>query len=71
MAYQDALMESFLPLLKAEIAAAAAVQAVCPPVRELETVILHVVNHCWIEAAEALYNASIQKAQQAWNDYND
>ena len=57
MAYQDALMESFLPLLKAEIAAAAAVQAVCPPVRELETVILHVVNHCWIEAAEALYNA--------------
>jgi hypothetical protein len=28
-------------------------------------------SESYASAAEALYNASIQKAQQAWNDYND
>lgn len=57
MAYQDALAESFLPLLRAEVAAAAAVEAVCPPVRDMEAVILHTVNHWWMEAADAMYTA--------------
>lgn len=57
MAYQDALAASFLPLLRAEVAAAAAVEAVCPPVRDMEAVILHMVNHCWMEAADAMYTA--------------
>lgn len=57
MAYQDALAEAFLPLLRAEVAAAAAVEAVCPPVRDMEAVILHTVNHCWMEAADAIYTA--------------
>ena len=54
MAYQDALLESFLPLLKSEVAAAAAVEVVCPPVKDIETVILHTVNHCWMEMAAQL-----------------
>ena len=54
MAYQDALLASFLPLLKAEIAAAAAVKVICPPVREMEALILHTVNHCWMELAAQL-----------------
>lgn len=57
LAYQDALTESFLPLLQAEVAAAAAVEVVCPPVRDMEAVILHLVNHCWMAVADALYTA--------------
>ena len=51
MTYQDALEATFLPLLKAEIAAAAAVDAVCPPVKDIESVVLNIVNHCWMTAA--------------------
>lgn len=55
MTYQDALCDAFQPLLRAEIAAAAAVEAVCPPVREMERVILHIVNLCWMDAAAEMY----------------
>lgn len=54
LTYQDALLEHFLPLLKAEVASAAAVEAVYPPVKEMESVILHTVNHFWLEAAAEL-----------------
>lgn len=57
MLYQDALEEDFLPLLKAEIAAAAAVQAVFPPVKDVERIILHTVNHAWMTAAAAMASA--------------
>ena len=50
MTYQDALETAFLPLLKAEIAAAAAVGVVCPPVKDTESMILNLVNHCWMQA---------------------
>lgn len=50
MTYQDALETVFLPLLKAEIAAAAAVEVVCPPVKDTESMILNLVNHCWMQA---------------------
>ena len=50
MTYQDALETVFLPLLKAEIAAAAAVEVVCPPVKDAESMILNLVNHCWMQA---------------------
>lgn len=49
MTYQDALCGHFLPLLKTEVASAAAVDAVFPPVKDIESVILHTVNHCWME----------------------
>lgn len=54
MIYQDALEEDFLPLLKAEIAAAASMQLVFPPVREMERVILNTVNHAWMAVASAM-----------------
>lgn len=54
MAYQDALEESFLPMLTAEVAAAAAVEVVCPPVKDMERIILGVVNQCWMSVASAL-----------------
>ena len=50
MTYQDALETVFLPLLKAEIAAAAAVGVVCPPMKDAESMILNLVNHCWMQA---------------------
>ena len=53
--YQDVLAERFLPLLRAEVASAASVGMVCPPVKEMEAVILHTVNHCWMEVTEQLY----------------
>lgn len=55
MTYQDVLEAHFLPLLKAEVAAAAAVEAVFPPVKDIEGVILHTVNHCWMEVAAQVY----------------
>lgn len=58
MTYQDALVAYFSPLLKAEIAAAAAVEAVYPPVREVERIILHLVNHCWMEVAAEMARAN-------------
>lgn len=54
MIYQNALEEDFLPLLKAEIAAAAAMQVVFPPVKDIERVILHTVNHAWMTVAAAM-----------------
>lgn len=57
MIYQDALSESFLPLLTKEIAAAAANETVCPPVKGMEAVILHLVNRCWMDVAEAVSKA--------------
>ncbi len=55
MVYQDALSDSFQPLLRAEIASAEAVGCVYPPVREMERVILHIVNLCWMDAAQDMY----------------
>lgn len=63
MIYQDALEEDFLPLLKAEIAAAAAVQAVFPAVKDMERVVLNMVNHAWMTIAAALY-AAREKGQR-------
>lgn len=50
MTYQDALETVFLPMLKAEIAAAAVVEVVCPPMKDAESMILNLVNHCWMQA---------------------
>lgn len=63
MAYQDALLEHFLPLLRAEVAAAAAVEAVFPPVKDMESIILHTVNHCWMEVAMSAWR-SVREEQR-------
>lgn len=68
LTYQDALSAHFLPLLKAEVASAAAVEAVFPPVKDIEGVILHTVNHCWMEVAAALYRA--ERENQRYDQLN-
>lgn len=55
--YQDALLKAFLPMLRQEVAAAAAVETVCPPVSGMEKLLLHTVNHCWMEAAAEMLTA--------------
>lgn len=57
MTYQDALAEAFLPMLKAEIASAAVAEAVFRPTKDMEDVVLHMVNHCWMQAAAVLIAA--------------
>ncbi|MBR6666997.1 MAG: TetR/AcrR family transcriptional regulator [Clostridia bacterium] len=54
MTYQDALEAQFLPLLQAEVEAAAAKQAVFPMVKDIERVVLNIVNHCWMAIAAQL-----------------
>lgn len=54
LVYQEALENAFLPLLTSEMAAAADSGAICPPVRNTESMILHMVNYCWLRAAREL-----------------
>ena len=51
MTYQDALEKTFLPMLQAEIASAMATEIVCPAVKDIGSVVLNIVNHCWMSAA--------------------
>lgn len=54
MIYQDALLESFLPLLEKEMADAAREGVICPPVKEMASVVLHLVNRCWMDVTASL-----------------
>lgn len=60
MSYQDSLAKHFLPLLQSEVANASAAGVVFPPVKDMESIILHTVNHCWMEVA-ALMKKSLQE----------
>lgn len=64
MTYQDALAEAFLPMLAAEVAAAAAVEVVCPPVKDVESIILHTVNHCWMDILAMLIGNGEQRTER-------
>lgn len=57
LTYQEALTAHFLPLLQGVIAEAAQAEVLYPPVKDMELVILHTVNHCWMEAALLIRNA--------------
>ncbi|MBQ8555030.1 MAG: TetR/AcrR family transcriptional regulator [Clostridia bacterium] len=60
LVYQDALCEVFLPLLERETDDAALTGVVCPPVRDMASVILHIVNRCWLDVAMYLIQATRQ-----------
>lgn len=60
MTYQEALEDAFLPMLTAEVAAAAAMEVVCPPVKDMERIILNTVNHCWMNVAAVMSSAGSQ-----------
>ena len=51
LTYQEALTAHFLPLLQEIVAEAARAEAIYPPVKDIELLVLHTVNHCWMEAA--------------------
>ncbi len=63
LTYQEALAEHFLPLLRAEVASATASEVIFPPVRDVERIILHTVNHCWLELAGMILQASKEGRQ--------
>lgn len=54
MAYQEALSESFQPLLSKELSDAREHGTICPPVREIASVVLHLINRCWMDMAELM-----------------
>lgn len=69
MIYQDALCSHFLPLLKTEVASAASVEAIYPPVRDMENIILQVVNQCWIEILSCGFRVDPAAVQQTLGKY--
>lgn len=58
LTYQDALTAHFLPLLRDTVAAAAKAEIIFPQMKDIELVVLHNVNHCWVEAALLLRAAA-------------
>lgn len=54
IAYQEALSESFQPLLSKELNDAREHGTICPPVREIASVVLHLINRCWMDMAELM-----------------
>lgn len=54
MIYQDALVDSFLGHLTQEMADAAREGTICPPVKEMAPVVLHLVNRCWMDVTATL-----------------
>lgn len=54
LCFQESLEETFLPLVKREIALAMEDQVICPPVEEIAGMVLHLVSHMWTELANLL-----------------
>lgn len=57
LTYQEALTSHFLPLLQEAVAEAAGAEVIYPPVKDVELLVLHTVNHCWMEAALLIRHA--------------
>lgn len=61
LCYQDALQEGFLPLLTREMQEAKDKDIIYPCVTDCASVILHLVNSCWLDVAMSL----IEQARKA------
>lgn len=57
LTYQAALTGHFLPLLEDAIRSAADADVLYPPVKEIGSVVLHIVNGCWMDAALCVWEA--------------
>lgn len=62
LCYQEALKDVFMPLLEREISTAQDQQIVCPPISDAASIILHLINCCWLDVAMSLINDAM-KAQ--------
>ncbi len=63
LCYQEALWETFLPVMRRELALAQDADVICPAHGDIAEVVLHLLNQCWVDVA-ALLMASIKKAQK-------
>lgn len=63
MMYQDALLAQFLPLLSQIIHDGVEQEVLAPPVKDMESVILHLANQCWMEVVNALLQVAREGAR--------
>lgn len=58
LVYQEAMLADFLPLLRREVEAGRRTGVLCPPVRDMEHVVLHLCSRAFLDAAECLQRVS-------------
>ena len=63
LCYQEALWETFLPVVQRELALAQDADVICPAHGDMAEVTLHLLNQCWVDVS-VLLMASIKKAQK-------
>ncbi|MBQ8312933.1 MAG: TetR/AcrR family transcriptional regulator [Clostridia bacterium] len=63
LCYQEALWETFLPVMQRELALALDADVICPAHGDMAEVALHLLNQCWVDVS-VLLMASIKKAQK-------
>ena len=63
LSYQEALQETFLPVMEREMAQAQDAKVICPPAEDLAAVLLNLLSQCWIDLALMLLSG-VKKAQR-------
>ena len=63
LSYQQALVETFLPVMEREMAQAQDAQVICPPAEDMAEVLLDLLSQCWIDLALLLLSG-VKKAQR-------
>ena len=58
LCYQEALADVFLPLIDREINAAQEQTVIYPPVADVASIVLHLINSCWLDVALGLINCT-------------
>lgn len=63
LCYQEALWETFLPVMQRELALALDADVICPAHGDMAEVTLHLLNQCWVDVSVLLMDG-IKKAQK-------
>ena len=63
LSYQQALVETFLPVMEREMAQAQDAKVICPPAEDMAEVLLNLLSQCWIDLALLLLSG-VKKAQR-------